>query len=103
MRKAEVRMQKLERPAGASPASMTISQRKAVSADLPRLREVIEASVRGLQAGDYSPSQIEGALNSVYGVDSQLIAAETYFAAEIVESQGAPMVVACGGWRKGRT
>jgi GNAT superfamily N-acetyltransferase len=64
---------------------------------------VIEASVRGLQAGDYSRSQIEGALKSVYGVDSQLIADGTYFAAEIAESQSAPMVVACGGWSQRNT
>jgi len=96
-------MQKLERPAGASPASMTISQRKAVSADLPRLREVIEASVRGLQAGDYSPSQIEAALKTVYGVDSQLIADGTYFVAEASESRDAPVIVGCGGWSKRKT
>jgi GNAT superfamily N-acetyltransferase len=77
--------------------------RKATPADIPRLREVIEASVRGLQAGDYSPAQIEGALNSVYGVDSQLIADGTYFAAEIAEPQGAPLIVACGGWSKRKT
>ncbi len=27
---------------------------------IPMLRELIEASVRGLQAGDYSPAQLEG-------------------------------------------
>jgi N-acetylglutamate synthase-like GNAT family acetyltransferase len=77
--------------------------RKATPADIPRLREVIEASVRGLQAGDYSPAQIEGALNSVYGVDSQLIADGTYFAVEITESKPAPVIVACGGWSKRKT
>jgi N-acetylglutamate synthase-like GNAT family acetyltransferase len=77
--------------------------RKATPADIPRLREVIEASVRGLQAGDYSPAQIEAALNSVYGVDSQLIADGTYFAAEIAEFQRAPVIVACGGWSKRKT
>ena len=56
--------------------------RKAIAADVPRLREMIEASVRGLQAEDYSPAQIEGALQSVYGVDSQLIADGTYFVVE---------------------
>lgn len=77
---------------------MNVQIRKAVPADVPRLREVIEASVRGLQANDYSPAQLEGALQSVYGVDSQLIADGTYFAAEI-ESQ----IVACGGWSKRKT
>ncbi len=67
---------------------MTVSVRirKAVAADVPRLREIIEASVRGLQADEYSPAQIEGALRSVYGVDSQLIADGTYLVAEDIRS-----------------
>jgi GNAT superfamily N-acetyltransferase len=77
--------------------------RKAVAADVPRLREVIEASVRRLQAADYSPAQIEGALQSVYGVDSQLIADGTYLVAEISESQNPAKIVACGGWSKRNT
>jgi GNAT superfamily N-acetyltransferase len=83
---------------------MKISLRQAVAEDVPRLREVIDASVRGLQAGDYSSAQIEGALKSVYGVDSQLIADGTYFVAEIVEAKtGDPTVVGCGGWSKRKT
>jgi len=81
---------------------MSIQIRKATMADIPRLREVIEASVRGLQADDYSPAQIEGALQSVYGVDSQLIADGTYLVAEVSESQK-PEIVACGGWSKRKT
>src|SRR5580658_2715518 len=81
--------------------------RKATAADVPRLREVIEASVRGLQAEDYSPAQIEGALKSVYGVDSQLIADGTYFVAEVLDSQRLesqkPEIVACGGWSRRKT
>ncbi|HTW57845.1 MAG TPA: GNAT family N-acetyltransferase [Terriglobales bacterium] len=83
---------------------MNVHLRKAVAADVPRLREVIEASVRGLQAHDYSPAQLEGALQSVYGVDSQLIADGTYFAAEVFESKSVkPQIVACGGWSRRRT
>jgi GNAT superfamily N-acetyltransferase len=71
---------------------------------VPRLKKVIEASVRGLQAADYSPGQIEGALQSVYGVDSQLIADGTYFVAEITEPKtGEMQIVGCGGWSKRRT
>jgi GNAT superfamily N-acetyltransferase len=84
-----------------------IQIRKATAADVPRLREVIEASVRGLQAADYSPAQIEGALKSVYGVDTQLIADGTYLVAEVSESQKQesqkPEIVACGGWSKRKT
>lgn len=76
--------------------------RKATAVDIPRLREVIDASVRGLQGDDYTPAQIEGALKSVYGVDSQLISDGTYFVAEISE-RGATTVVACGGWSQRKT
>lgn len=79
---------------------MNFRLRKAQVDDIPRLRELIEASVRGLQAEDYTPSQIEGALQSVYGVDTQLIADGTYFA---VESPDDAEIVACGGWSKRKT
>ena len=84
-------------------AETKIHIRKAVAADVPRMREVMEASVRGLQAEDYSPAQIEGALKSVYGVDSQLIADGTYLVAEVSDSQHRSEIVACGGWSKRRT
>ena len=77
--------------------------RKAVFADVPTLRELIEVSVRGLQARDYTPAQIEGALASVYGVDSQLIADGTYFAVERSGSNGEKLLVGCGGWSKRKT
>ncbi len=84
--------------------SSDVRIRKARAADVPRLREVIEASVRGLQAADYTPAQIEGALASVYGVDSQLIADGTYLVAEMEEAGSAkPIIVACGGWSKRKT
>jgi GNAT superfamily N-acetyltransferase len=83
--------------------AMKIHIRKATAADVPRLRELIEASVRGLQAADYSPAQIEGALKSVYGVDSQLIADGTYFVAEVSDLPNHREIVACGGWSKRKT
>jgi GNAT superfamily N-acetyltransferase len=81
---------------------MNVRIRKAMADDIPRLREVIEASVRGLQAEDYSPAQIEGALKSVYGVDSQLIADGTYLVAEEASPSG-PVIVGCGGWSQRKT
>lgn len=78
------------------------SVRRAIAADIPRLQEIIEASVRGLQAEDYTPAQIEGALQSVYGVDSQLIADGTYLVAE-APAEPDPGIVACGGWSKRKT
>ena len=79
---------------------MNFRLRKAIADDVPRLRGLIEASVRGLQANDYTPPQIEGALQSVYGVDTQLIADGTYFAVELSDDGE---IVACGGWSKRKT
>jgi GNAT superfamily N-acetyltransferase len=76
--------------------------RTATPADVPSLREVIEESVRGLQTNEYSPAQIDGALRSVYGVDTQLIADGTYFVAEVSEPPKL-QIVACGGWSKRNT
>lgn len=82
---------------------MDIRIRKVCTADIPALRQVIEASVRGLQAHDYSPRQIELALQHVYGVDTQLIADGTYFAAEAVSEGAEARIVGCGGWSRRRT
>ncbi len=90
-----------------------IHLRLAVPEDVPVLRELIDASVRGLQTQDYTPAQIEGALKTVFGVDSQLIADGTYIVAEAeptaierAEAENAPsnlMIVGCGGWSKRKT
>ncbi len=92
---------------GAKPAlfqesAVDFCLRQAEPADIPSLRRLIDASVRGLQARDYSASQIESALSSVYGVDSQLIADGTYF---VVQANGGAgdVIVACGGWSKRKT
>jgi GNAT superfamily N-acetyltransferase len=42
-------------------------------------------------------------LQSVYGVDSQLIADGTYFVAEVSGAGQNLQIVACGGWSKRRT
>jgi GNAT superfamily N-acetyltransferase len=79
--------------------------RPAIEADLPILHALIEASVRQLQAEDYSPSQRESALATVFGVDTQLIADGTYLVVEYwpSESQASRAIVACGGWSKRKT
>ena len=82
---------------------MSIRIRQAVPADVPVLQELIEASVRGLQVQDYSPAQIEGALKTVFGVDSQLIADGTYLLAEATTASGEPVIAGCGGWSKRKT
>jgi len=75
--------------------------RLALPQDIPVLRELIDASVRGLQAVDYTAEQLECALQTVYGVDSQLIADGTYFAVEASQPEGT--IVGCGGWSKRKT
>ena len=90
-----------------------ICLRLAMDTDIPVLQALIDASVRGLQAQDYTPAQIEGALQTVFGVDSQLIADETYIVAEAqsggIETadqkfvKAEPIIVGCGGWSMRKT
>jgi GNAT superfamily N-acetyltransferase len=68
--------------------------RVATMEDVPAIRVLIDASVRGLQARDYSAAQIEGALATVFTVDSQLIADGTYFVAFAESGE----LAGCGGW-----
>jgi GNAT superfamily N-acetyltransferase len=94
-------------------ATRKIRLRLAVPEDVPVLRELIEASARGLQTEDYTPTQIEGALKTVFGVDSQLIADGTYIVAEAespardtgrhTNTSTAWTIVGCGGWSKRKT
>lgn len=78
--------------------------RLATEGDIPALHALIEASVRGLQAADYTPQQIEGALGTVLGLDTQLIRDRTYFIAEVLnQNPEARNVAGCGGWSKRKT
>jgi len=72
--------------------------RPARHADLPELIRLIDASVRGLSRGFYSPAQVESGLRFVFGPDTQLIADGTYF---VIEDEGT--LVAAGGWSHRRT
>ncbi len=80
-----------------------IDIRLAQKADIPALHRLIESSVRGLQAGDYTQPQIEGALGGVLGLDTQLIADQTYFVAESFDDDGKTVAVGCGGWSYRKT
>lgn len=79
--------------------------RLATEEDISELHALIELSVRGLQANDYyAPAQIEGALGTVLGLDTQLIADRTYFVVELVKQERSQArLIACGGWSKRKT
>ena len=77
--------------------------RLATSADIPALRELIDQSVRVLQREDYSAEQLDAALGTAYGVDTQLSADGTYFVVEAAGAAGEKVPVACGGWSMRKT
>jgi len=77
--------------------------RLATSADIEAIRALIDLSVRVLQRNDYSAEQLEAALGTAYGVDTQLIADETYYVVETAGAAGEKVLVACGGWSMRKT
>lgn len=77
---------------------MDIQIRLARQEDITALAILISESARILQIAYYTSEQIEGALGTVFGVDSQLIQDGTYFiAANTYE------IIGCGGWSKRKT
>jgi N-acetylglutamate synthase-like GNAT family acetyltransferase len=72
--------------------------RKAKLSDQTEIETLISDSVRGLSKDDYNERQIELSIQSVFGVDTELIADETYF---VAEANG--QIVGCGGWSKRKT
>ncbi|HKN64824.1 MAG TPA: arsinothricin resistance N-acetyltransferase ArsN1 family B [Gemmatimonadaceae bacterium] len=72
--------------------------RLATDADVPAIRRLIEASVRGLSEPLYSRQQIDSAIRYLLGPDSQLIADGTYYLAEAGGD-----VIASGGWSRRQT
>ncbi len=75
-----------------------IAFRVAVLDDIANIAALIPLSVRGLQAGYYTSEQMDGALGTVFAVDSQLVHDGTYF---VAEADG--VVVGCGGWSRRKT
>ena len=77
--------------------------RLATAADIPALRALIDKSVRILQREDYSAEQLEAALGTAYGVDTQLIADGTYYIVEAFGDASEKTLAACGGWSMRKT
>ena len=72
--------------------------RVARAADVAAISNLIDSSARGLSRSDYTDEQIEAAVSSIFGVDSELISDETYFVAEARAE-----LIGCGGWSRRRT
>ena len=72
--------------------------RKANLDDRAAITQLIIESARGLSRADYSDRQIEGAIATVFGVDTNLIIDGTYL---VAESHGE--LIGCGGWSKRKT
>jgi GNAT superfamily N-acetyltransferase len=84
----------------------TFHIRLAVPSDIPALQALINESVRELQRADYSAEQLDAALGTAYGVDTQLIADRTYYvveAAGLAPEQRQTVMAACGGWSMRKT
>ena len=62
------------------------------------IRQLIAESARLLSREHYSDAQIEAAIATVFGVDTDLIEDGTYF---VAESEG--QLAGCGGWSKRKT
>ena len=72
--------------------------RHASLADRSDLQRLIAASARGLSRENYNDAQIEAAIATVFGVDTDLIEDGTYF---VADSGGE--LIGCGGWSRRRT
>jgi GNAT superfamily N-acetyltransferase len=72
--------------------------RKATLADRDAIAQLIKESARHLSREHYSDEQIEGAIATVFGVDTNLILDGTYF---VADSSGS--LVGCGGWSRRKT
>lgn len=72
--------------------------RKATLSDRPAIAALIKVSARGLSRADYSDAEVEGAIATVFGVDTNLIIDGTYFVAESADG-----LIGCGGWSKRKT
>lgn len=77
---------------------MDYEVRKATLAERAAITRLIAESARNLSREHYADTQIEAAIASVFGVDSDLIADGTYF---LAEQDG--MLIGCGGWSRRKT
>ena len=74
---------------------MDYEVRKATLDDRDAIAQLIAESARRLSRNEYSDEQIESAVASIFGVDTDLIDDETYY---VAEKDG--MLIGCGGWSR---
>ena len=72
--------------------------RQATIEDRDAIQKLIATSARMLSRQHYNDAQIEAAIATVFGVDTDLIEDGTYFVVEISET-----FVGCGGWSRRKT
>ena len=70
--------------------------------DVPAVRALISASVRGLQV-EYTEAQREAALRTVFTVDTKLVGDGGYYGAFVTRKTGGERLVGCGGWSGRKT
>ena len=66
--------------------------------DIQNLNELITLSARELSRDIYSKQEIEGAIQYIFGVDTELLHDKTYF---VIEKNGE--IAGCGGWSRRKT
>lgn len=66
--------------------------------EISAMNELIQASSNELGKGFYTPDEIDGLNQYIFGVDKELIEDQTYF---VIEKKG--KLAACGGWSKRKT
>ena len=78
--------------------NIMINIRLANMNDVTILNELIAISARELSHGIYSEQEIEGAIEYVFSVDTELVHDRTYY---VIEKNGE--IAGCGGWSKRKT
>lgn len=76
---------------------MSLTHRLAKPADIPALTALMDAAIGELQRGFLDESQI-AASRKLMGLDTQLVADETYFVVQDGEA-----IAGCGGWSRRAT
>ena len=80
---------------------LNLTHRLATLADIPKIAELMQASIIENMKPFLTPAEIEAARETM-GVDRTLIEDKTYFVVEIAQG-GQSVMVGCGGWGKRRT